>query len=233
MPANHNTMAKLTATATPMPGTATAARSAPMSSGTARRSCLPRALGGQRLRQRAQRQQEVDRRQPGGDQRGQRPLAPEHGKPRQLAADERPQDEAQPERDADDPHAARAVLGRGDVGDVGLRHGDVRGRDAAEHAGGDQQRQRRRRAQQRHADRRGGDAPQQHRAPPDPIRQPPPDRDEQELHDRIHGAGHRRDEVARAQPPRHPGQERDHQPEPEQVDEHGQEQRPDRCRSRG
>src|SRR6188768_1387968 len=91
MPANQSTIAKLTATAAPTPGTATAVRRAAMSSGTARRSTWPRRSGG-------------------SDERGQRPLAPEDRDVREQAADRRAEDEAEAERDADDPHAARAVL---------------------------------------------------------------------------------------------------------------------------
>ena len=46
IPANQSTIAKLTATAAPMPGTATAVRIAARSSGTARRTDLPRRSGG-------------------------------------------------------------------------------------------------------------------------------------------------------------------------------------------
>src|SRR5687767_15328172 len=43
----------------------------------------------------------------------------------ELAADEGPKDEAQSETHPDDSHATGATLGRGDVGDVRLGHGDV------------------------------------------------------------------------------------------------------------
>ena len=82
------------------------------------------------------------------------------------------------------PMPRARLLGRRHVGDVGLRDGDVGGGDAAEDARAEQQRQRRRQPEQRHADGRGGDAPEQHRPPPDPVGEAPPDRDEQELHHR-------------------------------------------------
>ena len=53
---------------------------------------------------------------------------------RQDAAERRPEDEPQAERRADHPHAARAVLRRRDVGDVGLRGWDVRAGNAADDA---------------------------------------------------------------------------------------------------
>ena len=46
MPANQTITKKFTATATPTPGTRTAARNAVRSSGTARRTLRPRASGG-------------------------------------------------------------------------------------------------------------------------------------------------------------------------------------------
>ena len=69
MPANQSTIAKLTATAAPTPGTATAARSAREVERHRAPQLLAAPLGRQRFRQRAQRQQEVDGRQPGGDER--------------------------------------------------------------------------------------------------------------------------------------------------------------------
>ena len=49
----------------------------------------------------------------------------------QLAADERPDHEAQAEAHADEPHALGPLGWRGHVGDVGLGHGDVGGGEAA------------------------------------------------------------------------------------------------------
>src|ERR1700733_4278567 len=83
-------------------------------------------------------------------------------------------------------------------------------------------------AQHRHADGGGGDAPQQHGAAPHAIGQAPPHGDEQELHERVGGAWERRDEVARAEVAREAGQERDDEPEPEQLEEHREKERPER-----
>src|ERR1043165_8707449 len=51
-------------------------------------------------------------------------------------ADRWSKNESQPKRGADQSHAFRAVLFGGDVGDVGLRGGDVSARDAVEYASG-------------------------------------------------------------------------------------------------
>ena len=53
--------------------------------------------------------------------------------------DNRPENEAEPEGHADETHSLRAVVGRGDVGDVGLGDGDVAAAHAGEHAREDHQ----------------------------------------------------------------------------------------------
>ncbi len=189
---------------------------------------LPAPLGRQRFGQGPERHQQVDGGETGRHQRREHPLASEGVEPRQLAADEGAEDEAEAEGDPDDRHPARAALGRRHVGDVGLRDGDVRGGDAAPDARHKQPDQGRREAEHRHPDRRGGDAPEQHRPPPHAIREPPPDRDEQELHDGEDRARHRGHEVAGPEAARDAGEKRDHQPEAEQVEEDREEQRAER-----
>ena len=189
---------------------------------------MPARGGRQRLRKRPQREREVQDRKRRRDERRQRALASQDLDARQLAPDEGTEDETQAERDADDPHPARALFGRRDVGDVRLRDRDVRGRDAGKSPRRQEQRQGRGEAEQGHAGGGRGDAPQQHGPAPDPIGQAPPDRDEEELHHRVDRAGHRGDEIAGAEVARDTGQKRDHQAEAQQIQEHGQEQRPQR-----
>ena len=228
MPANQSTIAKLMATAAPTPGTRDAARIAARSSGTARRTCLPRRSGGSDSGSVRSASRKLTAASPAATKAGsalpvRRPgIAP--AQPPMNGPKMKPRPKAMPMI----PMPRARCSGGGHVGDVGLRDGDVRGGDAAEGARRQQQQQRRRRAEQRHPDGGGGDAPQQHRPPPHPIRQPPPDRDEEELHDRVDGARHGRDEVAGAEAARQRREKGDHQAEPEQVDEHRQEQRADR-----
>src|SRR4029079_14986937 len=57
------------------------------------------------------------------------------------------------------------------------------------------------------------------------IREPPPDGDEEELHERVGGARQGRDEVTGAEIARQPRQERDHEAEAQQIEEDGEEER--------
>ena len=147
---------------------------------------------------------------------------------RQRAAEERTEGEPEAEAETDETHAAGAPLGRRYVGDVRLRDRDVRGREAREDAGREQQDQRVGEAEQHHARGGGGDAGEQDRSAPDPVGEAPPDRDEQELHQRVHRARQGRDEVAGAEVTRHAREEGDDHPETQEIDEDGEEDRAER-----
>ena len=172
-------------------------------------------LGLERLRQQEPRGDEVRERQRRREERRRR--VPE---PAQEAADGRPEDEAQPERRADHAHALRAVLGRRDVGDDGLRRRDVRAGDAGEDARGEQRRAALlaspnaeiRQARSEQADRMIGRRPIRSDSRPQIGR-------EDELHQRERRREHPHREGVRAERLRVERQQRDDDPEAQQVDE--------------
>jgi hypothetical protein len=171
---------------------------------------------------------EVDEAQARRDEAGDRAVAAGDLDAREDAADAGAGDEAEAEGHADEAHALGAVLGRGDVGDVGAGGAEVGGGDAAEDASREEKRDARAphepEAQAGHGDRRAGDRPEQDRAAADAVRQAAPDRHEQELHQRVgrgeQGRGERADAEGVASLF---GEERQHEAEAEQVDEDRQE----------
>ena len=224
IPANQNTTRKLMPSARPSEGCANARfepreieRRAAVHRGTAA------ALDRQRLGQRQRGHDQVHEGEPRGHQRRDRAGADVRGEGRQRPAEQRAEREPQSEPEPDEAHAARAPLGRRDVGDVSLGHGDVCGRQPREDARREQQHQGVGEPEQDHAGRRGGDAGEEDGPAPQPIRQPSPHRDEQELHQGVHRAGQGRDEVARAQVAGHPREKRDDHPEAEEIEEDGEE----------
>ena len=105
---------------------------------------------------------------------------------RQHAPNRGTEDKTEPECRPDHPHAAGAVLGCRDVGDVRLRGWDIRAGDSAEDPRGKDQRQgaRERKRKIRHA---RAEQPNQNDWPAaDAVRPAPPDRCEHELHQRVH-----------------------------------------------
>ena len=110
---------------------------------------------------------------------------------REHAAQRRAEDEPEPERRADQPVGARAILRLGDVGDIGARGRDVAARQAVDDARGEQHGDAVRERQHHEADDRAGEAEDQHRAAAVAVRQIAERR--------------RRDELARARTPRTAG----------------------------
>ena len=141
----------------------------------------------------------------------------------QQAADRRAEDESQPERRAHQAHAAGAVLRRGDVGDVGLRGGNVRAGNAADDARDEQQHQRAG-ERERHVREAGAEqADQDDRLAADLVGPAAPDRREHELHQREARAQQPDRECGRAERLGVERQQRNDDAEAEQVDEDGNE----------
>ena len=222
------------------PGRAKAARIASRLSGASlRRGRLARLSGGSDSATPKYTQARLIRLRPAATRQGTAPWRPAMGIFGQRAADPGAQDEAQPEGHADEPHAFGALLGAGDVGDVRAGGAEVRGGDAAEDARREEPRDAappgQRETQAGHGQGRAGDGPEQHRTPPDAVGDAPPDRDEEKLHQRVDRPQQGGDE--RADPEgvaRLLGQEGQHQPEAEQIDEDGEEDGAEpRCRFHG
>ena len=116
-----------------------------------------------------------------------------------LAPDERPEDEPQPERHADEAHPLRAVCRRRDVRNVGLGHGDIAAANPGEQPrhhhqpqGGGVVLQARAAREQHVRDRRPRGADEQDGAAAMAVGQSAPDRREDELHRRERGKDERR-----------------------------------------
>ncbi len=151
---------------------------------------------------------------------------------RELAADPGTEGEAESERRADQPHALRPVLGRRHVGDVGLRRRDVRAEKPRAEARNEEKGHRVREREQRVGRRGSEEAADEHGLASDAVRESAPHRGEKELHPRE--APEQEPELALARPvgPRIERQERDHDPEPEKVDEDRQEDQEQRGATR-
>ena len=143
------------------------------------------ALRRQRFRQDEKAIEPIGKAQAGGDpERQPRIDIAEH------AAERRAQDEAGAERDADLAEHRRALVRRGDVGDIGKGGGDA-GRGDARHQPADEQPPQRRRQRHQHIVGRKPEIRQQHhRAAAKPVGQRAEDRREEELHHRPGGAEH-------------------------------------------
>ncbi len=154
-------------------------------------------------------------------------MAPRDVDLRESTADAGPDDKAQPERHADQPHALRTIFGLGDVRDVGARRAQVRGRDPAEDTRREQPQNalspREPDTESGHRERRSGDRPKKHGPASHSVGYPAPDRDEQELHQRVDRAEERGHELADAEGvARLLRQEGQNEAEAEQIDEHRQ-----------
>ena len=75
----------------------------------------------------------------------------------------------EPERGADHPHGVRTLFRSGDIGDVGLRDGNISAGDSREDARDEKQRERFRQPHQGKADRSANDADQQDRTTAEPV----------------------------------------------------------------
>src|SRR2546427_349438 len=135
-----------------------------------------------------------------------------------------PDHHPEPEGRADEPHAARALGRAGHVRDVRLRHRDARARHAGEHACQEEHLQPPGGGEQKVAHRRPRQAHEQHGPPSDVVRDAPPDRREDELHERVHPDQRAGDERRRVHLLGVDGQQRDDDPEAHEIDEDGQEE---------
>jgi len=163
------------------------------------------------------------------DQRGRRRggARQPRGDGHEHAADRRPEDEAETECGADQPHALGPVFRPGDIGNDRLRGRDVATGDTVDDARCKQHSQRAGNAEEHIADRRTDERDQEHRAPPEPVGEPTEDGREDELHDRERGhqeaEDHRRGSVLLGIE----RQNRDDDAETHQIDEHDQEDNAD------
>ncbi len=151
----------------------------------------------------------------------------------QKAAQARSDDEAEPERAAEDAVGRGTLLLRRDVGDVGIGGGEARRRHAQHHARDEQQPQGGRQREHDEIDGQAGVGDEDDRPPPEAVRQRALHRRERELHDGKHRAEH-------AHPPGRPGdaaagklfdqmrQHRNHDAERKHVQHHGDEDERDR-----
>ncbi len=133
-------------------------------------------------------------------------------------------DEAEAERRTDQPHAAGALLGRRDVGDIGLRRRDVASADAGKGTGREQHPQFAGEAHPEIGERGRRHARHQHRPPSDPVAQPPPERRRDHRHQREHGHQDRHQLRRGAEALGIERQQRDDQPEPDEVDKDDEEE---------
>jgi len=106
------------------------------------------------------------------------------------ATHHRAEDEAHAEGRAQHAEALGALLGRGDVGDIGIGHGDIGLHGATDQADGDQHPQRGSHGRDEEAEHQAGEAQQQHRAAAMVIRQRAKDGRGQEV-GKAEGEGHR------------------------------------------
>ncbi len=140
------------------------------------------------------------------------------------AAQHRPDDEAEAERRADHAHSPGALFGRRHVGDIGLRRGDVAGAGAGKGARGKQHPQPGGEGEPEIGQRRRRHARHQYRAPADTVAEPSPERRRHHRHQRIDGEQQRHLQRRGGEPLRVKRQQRDDQPEPDQVDENDEEE---------
>ncbi len=129
---------------------------------------------------------------------------------------------------ADQAHPTRALLGLGHVGDVGLRHGEAAGADPRPEPRDEEHRQRVGVGEEDEADDRPDDAPEQDGAAPGAIAHLPPEGHEAELHERVGRAEQGGHEIARPVRPRHAGEVGHDEAEAEEIEEDGEDDRPER-----
>ncbi len=144
---------------------------------------------------------------------------------RQIAAHERAEEEAHPERDADQGEGFGAVLGGGLVGDVGLRQGEVAGGQAVDHPGREDHPQGPGVGHEREAQQRANLADEQHRLAAGAVGDAPEQRARHELAGGVHRDQQRGLERGGAETLGIGGQQREHERQPEDVDQDDQEDR--------
>ena len=96
-----------------------------------------------------------------------------------------PESKPETESGADHAHGARALLGSGDIRDIGLRDGNVAAGDAGQNSRDEKERQRGGHAHQDETDRRARDAHHQDGAAAEAVGEFSEDRREDNLHARI------------------------------------------------
>ena len=139
-------------------------------------------------------------------------------------ADRRAEGEAQAEGRADHAHALGAVLLGGDVGDIGLRRRDIAGPGPRQQPRREQHPERIGETEPEIREHRAGQADQQHRPAADPVREPAPDRRSEELREGIARHHRRHLEWRGREFQRVVRQQRDHDPEADQIDEDDEEE---------
>ena len=172
-------------------------------------------LGGERLAQDRAGGEEVDDGERRSDQPRREGAEVVAGEP----ADQRAQDEPDPERRADQAHPASPLRRRRDVRDVRLRRRDVAARKARDHAGDEQHRVGRGEREQRIARRVDEHRGEQDRPAAHPIREPAEQRRRQELHRREDEHEGAVPDPMRAEALGVHGQDRQHDAEADQVDQ--------------
>ncbi len=136
----------------------------------------------------------------------------------QDAANRWSKNKSQPKRGADQSHAFGAIFFSRDVGDVGLRRGDVSARDAVENSSDKEHEDRRRKAEHEKADAGADDRKQQHGPAAILVRQTSQHRGEDQLHDRI-GREEQTDRARRGIESRAFGVERQHRNDDAKADQ--------------
>ena len=132
---------------------------------------------GQRLGELQEDEHPGQRREPRGHEEGKsEPPGGADGQADEQPPQERPEHEPQAEGHADQPHPPRPVLGRRDVGHVGLGHQDVAARGPVEHPGQQHHGEVVGEAQDQERDRRARLADDQERPAAVAVAQPAQDR---------------------------------------------------------
>ena len=197
---------------------------------TAARRPEPAALGSQALRQDRGDAAQCEEREPGCYPSRQLDI----GGRRIIAGEQAPQrradDKAEAKGRADQAHPLGAVLRSRDVGDIGLRRGNVAGAGAGKSARRKQHPERGRRAHPQIGQRRRRHADDQYRPPPDAVAEPAPQRRRHELHQRKDREQQRHLLRRGGKPQRIERQKRDNEAEPDEIDEDDEEQGRHVCR---
>ena len=151
-------------------------------------------------------------------------------------AERRAEHESQPDAGPEPSHPAGALLALGHVGDRGLARREVAGRRPGKDARREEQRQERHRRgerEQHHRRRVAREAEQDHLAATDPVREAPEEGRRHELRERERRE-QKPDRAGRAAHRLHvEREERDHDPEPDEVEKDRQEDERDDARRAG
>jgi hypothetical protein len=131
----------------------------------------------------------------------------------------RPDDEAEPERRPDQPHALGALFRRRHVRNVGQRRGEVAPRRPVNDPGHEEQGQGVRHPHQEKPGRRPQHADEQDGPAADPVGQPPQERGAEHLHRRVNPQQPADDDRRGAEPLGIKRQDRDDDAEADEVEE--------------